>query len=196
MPSSECPGLPGWQRFIGRWETAAATRCCRAHDLRGHTTFEWLDGHQFVIQRSHYDLPEIPDAIAIIGVTGGQLSMHYFDSRGIYRVYAVSLEGDQWRFWRDDPGFRQQFTGDFSADGDTITGQGRMARDGAAGRRLAVTYRRVPQQGGSPPVNSYGPGVKLLLAWIYLTARRTILVPRQRAGRYFDLSGICPGNSS
>jgi hypothetical protein len=59
------------------------------------TTFEWLDGRRFLIQRSHYDHPEIPDAIAIIGVTDGQLPMHYFDCRGVYRVYAASLAEDQ-----------------------------------------------------------------------------------------------------
>ena len=43
------------------------------------------------------DHAEIPDAITIIGVTDGQLSMHYFDSRGVYRVYAASLDQATWR---------------------------------------------------------------------------------------------------
>jgi hypothetical protein len=152
MPSPERPGLPGWQRFIGRWVTEGAHPLLPGQVIRGYTTFEWLDGQQFVIQRSHYDHPDIPDAIAIIGATG-QLSMHYFDSRGIHRVYAVSLEGDQWRFWRDDPGFRQKFTGHFSADGDTITGQGQMALDESGWEDdLALTYRRSPCGAGLPPV--------------------------------------------
>jgi hypothetical protein len=153
MPSSVRPELPGWPRFIGRWETEGGHPLLPGQVIRGYTTFGWLPGRQFVVQRSHYDHPDIPDALAVIGVTGqpergepeasGQLSMHYFDSRGIYRVYAVSLEGDQWRFWRDDPGFRQEFTGHFSADGDTITGQGQMDRDGAGWEDdLALTYRR------------------------------------------------------
>ena len=148
MPSPERPGrpgLPGWQRFIGRWVTEGAHPLLPGQVIRGSTTFEWLDGQQFVIQRSHYDHPDIPDAIAIIGATGEQLSMHYFDSRGIDRVYAVGLEGDQWRFWRDDPGFRQRFTGRFSADGDTITGQGRMARDGPAGRTISRSLTAGPR---------------------------------------------------
>jgi nitroimidazol reductase NimA-like FMN-containing flavoprotein (pyridoxamine 5'-phosphate oxidase superfamily) len=151
MPSPERPGLPGWQRFIGRWVTEGAHPLLPGQVIRGYTTFEWLDGQQFVIQRSHYDHPDIPDAIAIIGATGEQLSMHYFDRRGIHRVYAVSLEADQWRFWRDDPGFRQEFTGHFSADGDTITGQGQMDRDGSGWEDdLALTYRRSPAGSGPP----------------------------------------------
>jgi hypothetical protein len=159
MPSPERPGLPGWQRFIGRWVTEGAHPLLPGDVIRGHTTFEWLDGQQFVIQRSHYDHQDIPDAIAIIGAiseseagepeAGQQLSLHYYDSRGLYRVYTVSLEGDQWRFWRDDPGFRQRFTGRFSTDGDTITGQGQMARKGAGWEDdLALTYRRSPSGSG------------------------------------------------
>ena len=96
--------------------------------IRGTGTFEWLDGQRFVIWRSQYDHPEIPDAITIIGVTDGQLSMHYFDQRGVYRVYAASLNQAEWRHWRDAPApdFSQRFTGTFSDDGNTITGRGQL----------------------------------------------------------------------
>ena len=76
---SEQPGLPGWHRFIGRWETEGAHPMLPGEPIRGTSTFEWLDGQRFVIWRSHYDHSQIPDAITIIGVTDGQLSMHYFD---------------------------------------------------------------------------------------------------------------------
>jgi hypothetical protein len=49
---------------------------------------EWLEGEQFRVFRSHYDHPEIPDATSIIGDTDG-LHMHYFDSRGVYRLFAM-----------------------------------------------------------------------------------------------------------
>jgi hypothetical protein len=105
--------------------------------------FEWLDGGRFLIWRSHYDHPEIPDAIAITGVTDGQLSMHYFDSRGVYRMYSVSMSPGTWRFSRDAPGFSQRFTGTFSDDGSTITGHGQLSRDGASwDDDLALTYRK------------------------------------------------------
>ncbi len=150
MPSSTPEDLPGWSRLIGRWTTEGAHPLLPGDAIRGQATFEWLAGRQFVVQRSHYAHPDIPDAIAVIGVTGEpaageQLSMRYFDSRGVYREYAVSLEPGQWRFWRDDPGFRQRFTGTFSEDGDTITGQGEMCRDGSTWEPdLALTYHRVP----------------------------------------------------
>jgi hypothetical protein len=153
MPSTPREELPGGHRLIGRWETEGAHPLLPGADICGQATFEWLAGRRFVIQRSHYDHPDIPDAIAVIGATGrqqaddletsGDLSMRYFDSRGVYREYSVSLDRNQWRFWRDDPGLDQRFTGVFSADGDTITGQGEMRRDGATWEPdLALTYRR------------------------------------------------------
>jgi hypothetical protein len=56
--------------------------------ITGRATFEWLDGGQFLIQRSHYDHPQIPDAVTVTGVVDDRLSMHYFDSRGVHRLYS------------------------------------------------------------------------------------------------------------
>jgi hypothetical protein len=135
--------LDGWELFIGTWATEATHPALPDAVVRGESAFEWLEGRRFVIQRSHYDHPEIPDAIAIVGITDGQLSMHYFDSRGVHRLYAVSLARTLWRFWRDAPGFSQRFTGTFSDDGDTIAGQGELSRDGSTwAADLAITYRR------------------------------------------------------
>jgi hypothetical protein len=114
--------------------------------IRGTSAFEWLDGQKFVIWRSHYDHPKIPDAITIIGVTNGRLSMHYFDSRGVERVYSTSLDQATWRFWRDAPApdLSQRFTGTFSDDGNAIMGRGELSRDGKTWEGdLALDYRRV-----------------------------------------------------
>ena len=114
--------------------------------IRGSSTFEWLDGQRFVIWRSHYEHPEIPDGITIIGVTDGRLSMHYFDQRGVYRVYAVRLDQATWLFWRDAtaPDFSQRFTGSFSDDGNTITGRGQLSHDAKTWEGdLDLNYQRV-----------------------------------------------------
>jgi hypothetical protein len=118
----------------------------RGEEIRGESTFEWLDGKRFVTWRSHYDHPQIPDAIMIVGVTDGQLSMHYFDHRGVYRVYASSLAQTTWRYWRDAhaPDFSQRFTGIFSDDGNTIAGRGQLSRDGETWEDdLDLDYQRV-----------------------------------------------------
>ncbi len=142
----EEPELQGWDRFIGSWETEGAHPRLPGEAIRGTSTFQWLDGKRFVIWRSHYEHPKIPDGIMIIGITEGRLSMHYFDQRGVYRVYATSLDQAEWRYRRDAPApdFSQRFTGTFSDDGNTIMGRGQLSKDGSTWEDdLALDYQRV-----------------------------------------------------
>jgi hypothetical protein len=128
--------------LVGTWTTEGRHPELPAV-IHGRATFEWLDGERFLVWRAHYDHPEIPDALAVLGVTDDRLSMHYFDSRGVFRVYSVAMSPSTWRFWRDAPDFSQRFTGTFSDDGDTITGRGSYSRDGSSWKDdLALTYRR------------------------------------------------------
>jgi len=129
---SDAPELQGWDRLIGRWETEGAHPMLPGQEIHGTSSFEWLEGRRFVVWRSQYEHPDIPSALTIIGVTDERLSMHYFDQRGVYRVYVTSIDLAGWRFWRDGvaPDFSQRFTGTFSDDGNTITGRGELSRDG------------------------------------------------------------------
>ena len=132
------------EALVGTW-TTEGTHPLLAGVIRGQATFEWLDGRQFMVCRSHYDHPDIPDALAVTGVIDDRLSMHYFDSRGVFRVYEVDLSPGTWRFWRDGPDFAQRFTGTFSDDGLTITGRGQLSTDGTSwDEDLSLTYRRTP----------------------------------------------------
>src|SRR5262245_24008153 len=100
--------LEAGERLVGTWETEATHRLLPGDVIHGRATFEWLDGRKFLIQRSHFDHPEIPDAIAITGVTDGRLSMHYFDVRGVYRLFEVGLDHHQWRYGGDVGEFHQR----------------------------------------------------------------------------------------
>jgi hypothetical protein len=89
-------------------------------------TFEWLAGRRFLIERWSIEMPEAPDGIAIIGAGDDPdgLRQHYFDSRGVHRVYEMTLDDGVWTLWRDSPDpFPQRFTGRFSHDGKTIAGR-------------------------------------------------------------------------
>jgi hypothetical protein len=135
--------LEPFEALVGTWVTESIHPIYPTTVVRGRSTFEWLEGKRFLIQRSVTDHPEFPDAMAVFGVTDEQLSMHYFDSRGVYRVYAVSLSEGTWTFSRDAPGFSQRFAGTFSEDGNTITGLSKLSRDGSTwDDDLAITYRR------------------------------------------------------
>ena len=138
--------LQGWQRLAGRWATEATHPGLPGAVVIGQSTFEWLEGGAFLIMRSQIDEPGVPSGIAIFGTddTTGECSMLYFDERGVSRRYEASLRDGELRWWRDTPEFSQRFTGTFSADGDTITGQGELSRDGATwAPDLAITYRRI-----------------------------------------------------
>lgn len=112
--------------------------------VRGHALFEWLEGEQFLIQRATHDHPDFPVSISIIGLLGDGLAMHYYDSRGVHRVYETSFDDGIWRFGRDAPEFSQRFQGTFADGGDTIRCLAQISHDGTTWKDdLEITYRRL-----------------------------------------------------
>jgi hypothetical protein len=91
--------------------------------------------------------PAFPDSVGVIGATHEEegLTWHYFDSRGVFRLYRTSLEDGVWKIWGDGPsGFSGRFSGTFSDDGDTLSGLHQLSADGSTwDDDLAITYRRV-----------------------------------------------------
>ena len=73
--------------------------------------------------------------------------MLYFDSRGISRVYQMSLSEDGiWKMWREAPGFFQRFTGKISKDGNTITARWERSNSGVFWEHdFDLTYTRLEQ---------------------------------------------------
>jgi hypothetical protein len=111
--------------------------------VRGRTTFEWLEGGHFLVQRSHNDHELFPDAISVIGAPeiGDGLVMEYFDSRGVRRTYGVSLADGVLRIWRDAPAFDQRFSATLGPD--SFAGQWELARTPNEWKDdLRVVYRR------------------------------------------------------
>jgi hypothetical protein len=56
--------------------------------------------------------------------------MHYFDSRGVMRVYQVTAERDAIRISRDAPEFHQRLTLTSEDGGNTILVQGEVKEGG------------------------------------------------------------------
>ncbi len=127
--------------LVGTWATTATHPAFDA-TVSGISTFEWLEGGHFLIGRSHLDHELFPDAIVILGADGDGLSMRYFDSRGVERTYAASLDDGVWRLARDAEEFDQRFEG--RIEGDTIAGLWHMSHDGGETWEpdLQITYRR------------------------------------------------------
>jgi hypothetical protein len=134
--------LDALSALVGDWTTEATHPLVPSTVVHGHATFEWLEGEKFLIVRARSDHPDFPDSISIIGDTDG-LRMYYFDSRGVYRVYGVSVSKEAWEFSRDAPGFSQRFTGTFEEEGDRISGLWKLSRDDTTWEDdLQITYRR------------------------------------------------------
>lgn len=141
-------------RLVGTWNTEATHPAFPGAVVRGSVTIEWLEGKRFLIHRARTEHPDFPDSIAILGDTerdrvgGGtapepRWTMHYFDSRGVFRVYEMSVDAEVWRIWRDAPGFSQRFSGRFEDGGDTIAGVWQLCEDDVEWRDdLRITYRR------------------------------------------------------
>ena len=149
------PTLEHLNALVGTWEIEATHHLLPDTAIHGRSTFAWLEGGHFLIWRSYFDHPDIPDSIAILGfdnaVEPGAVgtsvdpcTVHSFDSRGVHRVSRVEAGLGVWRVWRDWPGFSQRFTGTFSDDGDTMTCPGELSEDDATWKPdLHVTYRRL-----------------------------------------------------
>ena len=84
------------RRLVGRWTTEATHPAVPRTVISGSSQLEWLEGEQFLVYRTHYDHADFPDAISIIGDTDG-LHMHYFDTRGVYRLFTLTVSADGWR---------------------------------------------------------------------------------------------------
>jgi len=136
------PALEPFDALIGTWAIEATHPAVDAV-ARGTTTFEWLEGGQFLIQRSRNDEDVFPDSLSVIGrpEAGQGLAMEYFDSRGVRRTYGIALEDGVLRVWRDDPGFAQRFSATLGPD--AFEGLWQLARTPGDWRDdLRVAYRR------------------------------------------------------
>jgi hypothetical protein len=132
------------EAFIGAWSMDAvfpnAPRADRGgQDNGARTVFEWLAGEQFMIQRWQVPHPAAPDGIAVIGFDRDRETylQHYFDSRGVARLYEMSFADGVWKLSRTAAdfsplAFSQRYTGIFGDDGKTIRGSWEASRDGTS----------------------------------------------------------------
>jgi hypothetical protein len=133
------------QALIGEWTIEMTHPMLEDTVVRGRATYEWLEGGRFLIQRAVNEHPDFPDSLCVIGVMEGEndLSMQYFDSRGVHRVYAIGFDGRELTLERDAPGFAQRGSATLSDDGSTLAGVWQLNEDDQGYRDdLAFTHRR------------------------------------------------------
>lgn len=138
------PMLDLFGPLIGVWRTKGAHPYIPDTELRGQTSFEWIEGGAFVMMRTEVDHPKIPDGIAMFGSddSAGTWYMIYFDERGVSRKYDVTITENQLVYSRDDPHLSQRMTIDIG--NDTLTGHGEMSVDGGAWEKdLSMVYEKL-----------------------------------------------------
>ena len=141
--------LDALQPFIGEWAVEGRHVALPNTVIRGASAFEWWRDRTFLIHRSTLDHPDFPDSIAVMGATqpNGGLAQHYFDSRGVHRLFDMTFAGGVWMLDRKAVGpkdFDQRMTATFSTDGNTITAQSELrdARTHEMRPDFSVIYRR------------------------------------------------------
>ncbi|HJR25530.1 MAG TPA: DUF1579 family protein [Acidimicrobiales bacterium] len=125
--------------FVGTWDVEARFPAeWQAPPVEGEvsTTFEWLLGGAFLLMRSQAPDP-VPNGHCILGAneaTGG-FTQHYFDNRGVARVYEMGFDGTTWTLERSTADFTpldfmQRYVGTFDDDGRAIRGAWEICHDG------------------------------------------------------------------
>jgi hypothetical protein len=133
--------------FVGKWDVELIFPGDPPFTAHTPASFEWLDDrHSFLVYRAGIKGSEFPVAHCVIGAddTMDTYIMLHSDSRGVVRVYQMSVRDRVWKQWRDDPTFYQRFSATFSPDGRTIKGAWENSEDGKNWKHdFDLTYTRV-----------------------------------------------------
>ena len=124
------PRLAALDVFVGEWIEQVEVPGAPP----GRSIFEWDLKGSFLVQRALSPLPEYPDGLMIISVEPDGYLQHYFDSRGVVRLYRMTLENGTWTLLRTEPDFTplefsQRFVGVISPDGQRIEGRWETSHD-------------------------------------------------------------------
>lgn len=99
-----------------------------------------------MIQHEEVPSPKIPHGVWIIGPddAAGTYCVLYYDSRGVSRIYQMSLSNGVWKVWRDFPGFSQRFIGTFNDDRNMITARWEKSSDSSNWEHdFDLTYTKI-----------------------------------------------------
>jgi hypothetical protein len=151
MPTERTPGLAALDVFVGRWTLRAQVpdewQIPAPPD--GYVEFSWaLDG-RFLLQHSAVPDTPFPSTMAIVAPDGDGYRQHYFDSRGVVRLYRMTLRDGVWTLERTAAdfsplNFAQRFIGTFGPDRTTIDGRWEQSQDAGTTWELdfGLTYTR------------------------------------------------------
>ena len=117
------PDLRSLEPLVGTWTLSG--------DTQGAVTYEWMDGGFFLVQ--HIDMEHDGHRIKGLEIIGHlrpfgeepseDITSRFYDTLGNTLDYVYELAGTTFMIWGGEKGSPAYFTGTFSADGNTCTGQ-------------------------------------------------------------------------
>jgi hypothetical protein len=139
-------GIGPLRDLVGTWQLTVDLP--GAEDVRGQGLFEAMG--ELLLHRTTVPAPDAPDSwCVVVTQDDGSYVQHYFDARGVARLYAMTFDGRTWTLERTKPDFsplqfHQRFVGRISDDSSSIDGQWYSSDDGHRWRRdFGLTYERI-----------------------------------------------------
>src|SRR2546430_13578940 len=89
-----------FQPLIGEWHGEGEVPLEPPMKISMEAKIERLG--EFIVLSSVGEPAEVPDSVSIIGGApdGEPQPMHYFDARGVKRLFMMALQGSTWKVWR------------------------------------------------------------------------------------------------
>jgi len=113
-------------RLLGTWDVTMDHHAVDEPVAGRQVYTSILDG-AYVHLDWTYEHDEFPDAVALLAET----RMHYFDVRGLTRVFEVEWDDAGYTMVKADPEFAQRFTARFEGP-DVLVTTGEYSEDGGA----------------------------------------------------------------
>lgn len=127
-------------RLLGDWEFTM-DHSAMAEPITGQQRYEHVLEGAFVLHQWNYDHPDFPNAMAVLSNN----RYHYFDVRGITRIFDVEVDDDGWSMIRLDPDFSQRYRARFvSSDVIETTGDASYDNGVTWQHDFTMTCNRVP----------------------------------------------------
>ena len=126
-------------RLIGTWEITMH-HSAMSEPVTGRQRYERVLDGAFVLLQWTYDHPDFPDAMALLS----ENRYHYFDVRGITRVFNFDIDEAGWSMIFLDEDFSQRQTARFRGP-DVIYSTGEKSFDAGDTWQhdFTMTYQRV-----------------------------------------------------
>lgn len=126
-------------RLLGTWEITMH-HSSMTETVSGRQRYDRVLDGAFVLQRWTYDHPDFPDAMALLS----EDRYHYFDVRGITRVFEFKVDDAGWSMIHLDDDFSQRYTARFRGP-DVMESTGEKSHDNGLTWQhdFTMTYLRV-----------------------------------------------------